>query len=111
MHRTYEDILYGSEDTLAPFNKESTPREIEEKLKELHNTASDVIETLLKNRKERLQKMITFIDVEASPRSFTKKFIKNLKDDFIAHIDTIIYKMPDPDRYIGDWEYVKQGFL
>src|SRR5260370_39162723 len=101
----------GSKKSTTPLKKKTPPREIEKKLKKLHKTDSDVIETLLKNRKERLQKMITFIDVEASPRSFTKKFIKNLKDDFIAHIDTIIYKMPDPDRYIGDWEYVKQGFL
>ena len=114
--KTYWDMLHGSEDTLVPFNKESTAWEIKEKLKELHSATSDKhrtsekIETLLKNRKERLQKIIAHIDIEYSPRSFNWEFISELKVDFSLHIDAVIDTMPALDKYIGEGEYVKQSF-
>lgn len=116
VNRTYEDIFYGSEDIFAPFEKESTPRQIQEKLQKLHSDAaekhlpSEIIKTLLENRKKWLQKIIAYIDIAASPRSLNWEFISDLRVDFSRHIDAVIRTMPAPDKYIGNSEKVKNAF-
>lgn len=129
----YRDILYGFEGTLAlspdvtsrepenslaPFHIDSTIEEIEEKLRELHNsetspekTTSQTIETLLQNRRARLQKMITYIDVEASLHSLTREFIGDLTNDYSYHIDAVFYSMPNPDRYVPDYKLINPNFI
>jgi len=112
---TYEYLLYKSEESLAPFHKNSTAQEMEALLQELHkqetargNIASEAIKTLLKNRKLRLRKMIACIDVENSPRDLKKQFMSNLCDDFGNHINNIIHCLPDP-VYVGDLETLKDN--
>lgn len=110
---TYKEIL-ESEGTLAPFTKKSTPREINEKLQELHKREPSQIKNLLKDRKARLQKIITYIDVETSPRDLKGKFMSDLVDDFDNHINNVILFLPTYEDkrkrvsvYIGNWEGVK----
>lgn len=129
----YRDILYWSEGVFAlspvgtdqntenpldPFNADSTPDEIETKLQALHDEAishgfetSTTIVTLLQNRKERLQKMIDYIDVDASLHSITREFIRDLYDDFSLHIDTVISSLPTPERYVGNYDVVNTQIL
>ena len=110
VNRTYKDIFYGSEDIFAPFAKESTPRQIQEQLKKFHRDDPEIIKTLLENRKERLQKIIAYIDIEASPRSLNREFIRDLKIDFNTHINTVIDTLPAPGTYIGESKEVKISF-
>lgn len=124
----YRDMLYWSEGTFAlspdakdpldPFNADSTPEEIEEKLQKLHDEVttkgfaiSGKIESLLQNRMARLEKMSAYIDVEASLHSLTRGFIRDLYNDFSTHIDGFISSLPTPLRYLGNYDKVNSQLL
>lgn len=112
---TYEYLLYKSEESFAPFHRNSALPEIETLLEELHeqaisgrNIASETIKTLLRNRKLRLRKIIVCIDAQNSPRDLKAQFMRDLCDDFSSHINNIIHSLPDP-VYVGDLEKLKDN--
>lgn len=129
----YRDMLYWSEGILAlspdgtrqntenpldPFNADSTIEEIEKKLQELHDeaisqkfTTSKIIEILLQKRRIRLEKMIAYIDVDASLHSLTGGFMRDLYDDFSLHIDAVIYSLPNPVKYLSNYDEVNKQFV